>query len=99
MIGPGGVFTIKRHPQASVWVSGEIVRVNGAPRPYVPDSRHEASRAAKLLVVTTARDLLGRLNRLAPVLGGPSIARIFDVARHLATWQPGTVRWQDLDRR
>jgi hypothetical protein len=29
-------------------------------------------------------------------LGSPSVERIYDVARHLATWQPTTVRWEDL---
>ena len=51
LIGPGGVFTIntKRHPNKSVVVRGDAIRVDGQRRPYVPKSRHEAARAAKLL--------------------------------------------------
>ncbi|WP_375503689.1 nuclease-related domain-containing protein [uncultured Jatrophihabitans sp.] len=51
VIGPGGVFTInaKHHPDANVWVGGGTVKVNGFNQPYVRNSRHEATRAAKLL--------------------------------------------------
>lgn len=50
-IGPPGVFTInaKHHPDAKVWVGGDTVMVNGQRVPYVRNSRHEASRAARLL--------------------------------------------------
>lgn len=51
IIGPGGVFTAnaKNHPNGKVWVGGDTVMVNGQRQPYVRNSRHEASRASKLL--------------------------------------------------
>lgn len=132
VIGPGGVFTInvKHHPQASVWVHGDTVKVNGFNQPYVRNSRHEARRAASLLTAAAGFDvevqgvvavmgahrgfvvkqqprdglvavvgrkqLVGYLHSAPAVLGAPSIARIYDVARHLATWQPRHVRRQDF---
>jgi Nuclease-related domain len=51
LIGPGGVWTIntKRHPGARVWISANQMRINGHVVPYLRNSRHEASRATKLL--------------------------------------------------
>jgi hypothetical protein len=51
VIGPGGVFTLnaKHHPRARIWVRGDTLLVNGARKPYVRNSRHEAERAARLL--------------------------------------------------
>lgn len=51
VIGPGGIFTVnaKHHPGARIWVGGNTVLVNGHRQPYVRTSRHEASRAARLL--------------------------------------------------
>jgi len=51
MVGPGGVYTIntKTHPGKQVWVSPRQVRVNGQPVPYLRNSRHEATRAERLL--------------------------------------------------
>jgi hypothetical protein len=133
VIGPGGVFTInaKHHPQATVWVGGETVKVNGYNQPYVRNSRFEAQRAAKLLTAAAGFDvevhgivaIMGahrgltvkeqprdgavtvvarkqvdaQLRSLPTVLGAPSIERIYEVARHLATWHPKTVRRDDLD--
>jgi hypothetical protein len=50
-IGPGGVFTInsKKHDGKKIWVAKYQMRVNGTPVPYLRNSRHEASRAKKLL--------------------------------------------------
>lgn len=50
-IGPEGVFTIntKNHPNASVWVGGDTVMVNGRRVPYVRNSRYEATRASRIL--------------------------------------------------
>lgn len=133
LIGPGGVFTVnaKHHPQASVWVRGDTVKVSGTNQRYVRNSRHEAGRAARLLstaarfdvdvrgivaftghrafrikeqpadgVVTVleAGDLASHLSAASSVLGVPSINRIYEVARHLATWQPKTVRWDEFGR-
>lgn len=51
VIGPGCVYTVntKHHPRASIWVGGNTFMVNGAKRPYIRNSRHEAERAARLL--------------------------------------------------
>ncbi|HEU5222154.1 MAG TPA: nuclease-related domain-containing protein [Candidatus Lumbricidophila sp.] len=51
LIGPGGVFTLnaKHHPRANIWVAGSTFLVNGTRQPYVRNSRHEASRASRLL--------------------------------------------------
>lgn len=51
VIGPGGVFTLnaKHHPNARIWVAGDVLMVNGARQPYVRNSRHEAARASRLL--------------------------------------------------
>lgn len=57
LIGPGGVFTLntKRHPQKSVWVRGDTVKVNGFNHPYVRNSRYEADRAGQLLSAALGR--------------------------------------------
>lgn len=51
VIGPGGVFTVnaKHHPGATIWVGGNTFLVNGNRTHYVRNSRHEATRAGKLL--------------------------------------------------
>ena len=51
VVGPGGVFTLnaKHHPKAKIWIGGDTMMVNGQRVPYVRSSRHEASRAARLL--------------------------------------------------
>ena len=51
VVGPGGVFTLnaKHHPKAKIWIGGDTIMVNGQRVPYVRNSRHEASRAARLL--------------------------------------------------
>lgn len=51
VIGPGGVFTLnaKNHPGAKVWLGGDTVLVAGQRVPHVRNSRHEASRASRLL--------------------------------------------------
>jgi hypothetical protein len=51
VIGPGGVFTLnaKHHPGAKLWIAGNTFLVNGQRQPYIRNSRHEASRAARLL--------------------------------------------------
>ncbi|MGH8861186.1 MAG: nuclease-related domain-containing protein [Jatrophihabitantaceae bacterium] len=132
VIGPAGVFTInaKHHPDASIWVHHDTVKVNGHHHPYVRNSRHEARRAAKLLTahagfdvevraliaimgarggftvrrqpsdgtvtVVTRKTIEEHLQALPHTLGLPSIERIYDVARHLATWQPNTVAWASI---
>lgn len=57
VIGPPGVFTVnaKHHPKARVWVGGDVVMVNGRRQPYLRNSRHEATRAARLLTAAAGR--------------------------------------------
>jgi hypothetical protein len=54
VIGPPGVMTLntKRHPNGKAWVGERSVMVNGFRTDYLRNSRHEASRASRLL--TTA---------------------------------------------
>jgi len=51
VLGPGGIYTIntKHHPRGRVWVGGDVILVNGVARPYVRNSRYEATRASRLL--------------------------------------------------
>jgi hypothetical protein len=51
VIGPGGVFVLnaKHHPAARIWVGGNTFMVNGNRRPYIHNSRAEATRASRLL--------------------------------------------------
>lgn len=51
VIGPPGVFTIntKHHRDARVWVGEHVLTVNGARKPYLPRSRHEAASASRIL--------------------------------------------------
>ncbi|MCU1668884.1 MAG: hypothetical protein JWP40_1811 [Blastococcus sp.] len=51
VIGPGGVFSLntKNRPGARIWVAGDTVMVNGMRHPYIRNSRHEATRAGRLL--------------------------------------------------
>jgi hypothetical protein len=51
VIGPGGVYTLnaKHHPNAKIWVGANTFLVNGQRQPYLRNSRHEATRAARLL--------------------------------------------------
>ena len=51
IVGPGGVFTMntKNHLGGKVWVAQNSFWVNGQKRDYLRNSRHEATRASKLL--------------------------------------------------
>ena len=55
LIGPGGVFTLntKAHRNANIWVGGNTFMVNGHRQPYLRNSRHEATRASRLLTAAT----------------------------------------------
>jgi hypothetical protein len=57
VIGPGGVFTIntKHHRDANIWVSGDMLMVNGAKTWYVRNARHEANSATTRLAEATGR--------------------------------------------
>ena len=51
VIGPPGVISLnsKRHPRGKAWVGDHMVMVNGQRTDYLPKSRFEATRAARLL--------------------------------------------------
>jgi len=51
IVGPGGVFTVntKHHVDASVWVAGRTVLVNGANRPFVQKAEGEARRVDRIV--------------------------------------------------
>jgi hypothetical protein len=57
VVGPGGVFTIntKHHRDARIWVSGDMLMVNGAKTWYVRNARHEAENATRRLTEATGR--------------------------------------------
>jgi hypothetical protein len=69
-----------------------IIAVMGAHKGFTIKAQ-PADGAVKIM---TRRDVTKHLDGLPEVLGMPSIERIYEVARHLATWQPGTVQWQDF---
>lgn len=64
-----------------------IVAIMGAHRGFVVKAQPRDGAVA----VITRKQVDAHLQALPPVLGEPSIERIFEVARHLATWQPATV--------
>jgi hypothetical protein len=49
-----------------------------------------------IVTVVTRKEIESHLRSLPPVLEAPSIERIYEVARHLATWHPSTVQWSTL---
>lgn len=55
LIGPGGVFCIntKNHSRASVWVSENVIMVNGMKQPYLRNSRTERDRVSRFLTRAT----------------------------------------------
>ena len=59
VIGPAGVFTIntKHHPNANIWVGNNTFLVNGNRTYYIRNSRHEATRAARLLGAVAGRPI------------------------------------------
>jgi hypothetical protein len=62
VIGPAGVFTInaKNHPDATIWVGGNTFIVNGNRTHYIRNSRHEATRASRLLGAAAGRPIAVR---------------------------------------
>ncbi|ARC56543.1 hypothetical protein AS850_05575 [Frondihabitans sp. 762G35] len=73
VIGPPGVFTIntKNHTGRKVWAGSRTFLVDGHREPYLQKSKHEATRAAKLL-----REALGRevpVRALIVVVGAASL--------------------------
>jgi hypothetical protein len=48
------------------------------------------------VTVLTRKTIEQHLQALPHTLGLPSIERIYDVARHLATWHPNTVAWGSI---
>lgn len=62
VVGPGGVFTVntKHHVDASVWVAGRTVLVNGSSRPILQKAEAEGRRVDRIV---------------APVLADPPAVR------------------------
>ena len=62
VIGPGGVFnvTTKCHPNSTVWLSEDVLRVNGHRTEYLRESRAEAAQLGRTLsnASGTAVDLI-----------------------------------------
>lgn len=71
-------------------VHGLIV-VMGAQRGFTV--KHQPKDGA--VSVLTRKALCGHLRSRPVILDGATVDRIYQAARHLATWQPGTVRWSD----
>jgi hypothetical protein len=46
--------------------------------------------------VLACDELIGHLQSLPRSLSDPSLRRIHEVSRHLATWHPRTVAWRDF---
>lgn len=57
LVGPAGVVTVntKNHSSQRVWVAGRSFLVAGKKQPYIRNSEHEATRAARLLSAATGR--------------------------------------------
>lgn len=51
VIGPGGVFnvTTKCHPNSTVWLSEDVLRVNGHRTEYLREARAEAAQLGRTL--------------------------------------------------
>jgi len=50
VVGPAGVYTLNtKNLSGRIWVGGGTFLQNGSYRPYVPDARREAKRAASRL--------------------------------------------------
>jgi hypothetical protein len=62
LVGPGGVYTIntKFHPGKRIWVGANSVRINGQSVPYLRKSRHEATRASRLVSRAAGRPIAVR---------------------------------------
>ena len=59
VIGPAGVFTLntKNHSRKKVWIAEKAFMVSGQKTNYLRNSRHEASRASKLLTAACGYDV------------------------------------------
>ena len=60
LVSPAGqVLTVntKHSPGGKIWVSPKAFLVNGQRQPYLRNSSHEASRAAKLLTIATGESV------------------------------------------
>ncbi len=69
-----------------------IIAIMGAHRGFTV----KAQPADGAVAVVTRKEIGTHLRGLPVRLGEPSINRIHSVARHLATWQPKTVRWEEF---
>jgi hypothetical protein len=69
-----------------------IVAIMGAHRGFTVKEQPRD----RIVSVIARRQVEAHLRAMPAVLGTPSIERIYDVARHLATWHPATVRRDDF---
>jgi hypothetical protein len=78
LIGPPGVFVLssKHHPDANVWVAGNVARLNSRIVHWLRDARHEARRAATLLGRASGRPV--RVEPIVVVVG----ARRLEIREH-----------------
>jgi len=74
-----------------VEVTGIVAVVGAHNGPTIKDQPADGR-----VMVLGRKQLVDHLRKQPEVLGAPSIARIFEVARHLATWRPKTVGWQEF---
>jgi len=74
IVGPGGIFTVntKHHIDASVWVAGRTVLVNGASRPIVQKAEAEARRVDRVVAGVLADPPAAR--PLIAVVGAKRVA-------------------------
>lgn len=70
-----------------------IVAIMGAHRGFTVKEQPRDG----VVSVIARKQVDAHLQAMPAVLGVPSIERVFAVARHLATWHPTTVRWDDFD--
>jgi hypothetical protein len=73
LVGPAGVFTVntKRHDGQPVWVGSSRILVGGRKTDHLRNSRHEASRAGKLL--SAAAGLPVAVHPLIVIVGAKTI--------------------------
>lgn len=65
-----------------------IVAVMGAQRGFIVKEQPRD----RIVAVVARKQLVGYLRARPPVVGAEVTTRVYDVARHLATWQPSTVQ-------
>jgi hypothetical protein len=96
VIGPGGLYSVntKHHPDASIWVRGDQVKVDGHSQQYVRKARYEAQRVTSTLqnatgIPAVANGLLAMVGARGgwKIVSQPSDGLVHIVARRdLTNW-------------